>query len=261
MSLAGFSSINFAASLMNVNTAPGTGARAAMSTPRHKYTFIITMQVNPYALSALTAQTTVSQYIYNGKIYGQLKSIDYPKIKFDVETLRSYNRYRKINKKMMYDPATIIWHDDSTSMVSGLIKEYINFYSQTGNIGTPGGSSLNVFDDTQFNNEQGIVGDNVRANMNVRQSLGLNLRPQYMREFFEYITIYDLGTEPTAINTHTFHRPVITSFERDNLDWYQTDMVTTRWMFEYEGYYSTIGQNVDLFSDVMDLVLGGDSNS
>lgn len=262
MALAGFSSINFAASLMNINTAPGVGARIAMATPRHKYTFLISMQINPYALTALNAQTTVSQYIYNGQVYGQLKSIDYPRVKFDVETLRTYNKYRKITKKIMYDPITITWHDDSTSMVSGLVKEYINFYSQTGDIGTPGGSALNTFDDTQFNTEQGIVGDDVRSNMNIRQSLGIRLRPQYMRTFFEYITILDLGTEPTSVNSITLHRPTITNFDHDNLDWYDgTGMMTERWNIEYEGYYSVIGQNVDLFSDVLDLVLGGDSNS
>lgn len=261
MALVGFPTINFAASLRNVNSAPGTGARTALALPRLKFTFLIQMQVNPLALSMLSAQTTVSQFIYNGQIYGQLKSIDYPKVKFETDTLRSYNRYRKIYKKMMLDPCNITWTDDSTSMVSGLVKEYINFYHETGNIGTSGGNSGIGFDDTQFNTEQGIVGANVRANMGIRPSLGLKLRPQYQRTFFEYITIYDLGTEPTSIGTHTFHRPVITSFDHDNLDWYSTEIMNTSWNFEYEGYSSTIGQNVDDFSDVLDLVLGGDSNS
>lgn len=262
MALAGFPVVNFAASLRNINTAPGIGARVAMATPRHKYTFLIEMQLNPNALSSVSAQTNVSEFIKNGQIYGQLKSIEYPKPKFEVETLRSYNRYRKVYKRISYDPATIVWHDDSTSMVTGLMKEYMNFYHETGNIGTTGSNGA-VFDDTQFNTESGVVGigQGARTNMATRQSLGLKLRPQTMRTFFEYITIYDLGTEPTSVNTHHFHRPSIVSFGHDPLDWYANDLITTPWMFEYEGYWCTIGQNVDEFADVLNLILGGNSNS
>lgn len=260
MALAGFPVINFSANLRNVQSNAG-GQRTAMSLPRYKFTFLIEMQVNQDALNTLTAQTTVAQYIRNGFIYGQLKSIDYPKPRFEVETLRSYNRYRKVYKKMQYEGASIIWHDDSTAMIQSLIKEYVNFYSETGNIGTYGGSQGLVYDDRQFNTEQGIIGPNVRYGMSVRQSLGLKLRPQYMRHFFDMITIYDLGTEPTRINIHTFHRPVIVSFGHDNLDWYDTGLISTNWSFEYEGYFFTVGQDVANFADVLDLILGGDGSS
>lgn len=258
MALAGFPVINFAASLRNLNAQVGTRPRIALATPRHKYTFLIEMQLNPNAL--INAQTNVSTYINNGQIYGQLKSIDYPKPRFEIETMRSYNRYRKFYKRQHFDPATIVWHDDSTSMVTSLMKEYLNFYFDNGNINTAGNSGP-AFDDTQMNTESGIVGQGVRTNMANRQSLGQKIRPQSMRHFFDYITIYDLGTEPTSINTHTFHRPIISGFEHDNLDWYSTDLIATPWTLEYENYYFTVGQSVDNFANVLDLILGGDSNS
>jgi hypothetical protein len=258
MALAGFSSINFAATLRNINSQAGVSPRVALATPRHKYTFLIEMQLNQYAL--IDAQTNVSQYINNGQIYGQLKSIDYPKPRFEIETLRSYNRYRKIYKRYHYDPATIVWHDDSTSMVMALMKEYLNFYYEIGNINTLGAGGA-AFDDSQMNLEVGIVGDGVRTQMGTRQSLGQKVRPQSMRHFFEYITIYDLGTEPTSVNTHTFHRPVVAAFEHDNLDWYSAELISTPWILEYENYYFTIGQSVDNFTNVLNLVLGGSSNS
>jgi hypothetical protein len=262
MALVGFPVINFAASLRNINASAGTGARVAMAIPRSKYTFLIQMQINSNALTSNSAQTNVSQYVQNGQIYGQLKSIEYPKPKFEVDTLRSYNRYKKVYKKVSYDAASMVWHDDSTSMVTGLIKEYMNFYHETGNIGTEG-SSGTVFDDSQMSTEAGVfsIGSGVRTNMSSRPSLGLKLRPESMRHFFDYITIYDLGTEPNSVNTYTFHRPVITSFGHDPLDYYANDLVSTPWLFEYEGYYNTVGQSVEVFNDVLDLVLGGDSNS
>jgi hypothetical protein len=258
MALAGFSSINFASTLRNLNTPATSNPRVALAPPRHKYTFLIEMQCNANAF--LNAQTNVQTFINNGKIYGQLKSIDYPKPKFEIETMRTYNRYRKFYKRYHYDAATILWHDDSTSMVTALMKEYLNFYFDSGNINTAGNSGT-AFDDTQMNTEAGIVGAGVRTNMGTRQSLGQKIRPQSMRHFFEYITIYDLGTEPTSINTHTFHRPIIASFEHDNLDWYSADLISTPWVLEYENYYFTIGQNVDQFNNVLDLILGGDSNT
>jgi hypothetical protein len=258
MALAGFPVVNFAASLRNVNTPAGINPRIALALPRPKYTFLIEMQLNPYAL--INAQTNVSDFLSNGQIYGQLKSIDYPKPKFEIETLRSYNRWRKFYKRVHYDAATLVWHDDSTSMVTALMKEYMNFYHETGSIGTLGSGGA-ATDDAQMNTEAAQIGDGVRTSMNTRQSLGQKLRPQSMRHFFDYITIYDLGTEPTSVNTHTFHRPIVTSFEHDNLDWYSTELVTTPWTLEYENYYFTIGQSADDFSNIFDLVLGGNATT
>lgn len=258
MALAGFPTQNFAASLRNTLANSGTQARVAMAIPRPRFTFLIEMTLNPNAAFSLSALTNVFTYINNGKIYGQLKSIDYPQPRFDVESLRSYNRWRKIAKKMSYQPATITWTDDSTAMVQSLIKEYINFYHETGNIGSTDVAS----DDLQINTDVAIVGPGVRDGMDIRPSLGMKLRAPYVRHFFESITIYDLGTEPTAINVHTFNTPVILGFDHDNLDWYDgTGMINTRWQFEYESYFFTTGQNVDQFTDVLDIILGGDSNS
>jgi len=255
MALVGFPNINFAASLRNIQSNAGM-QRTAMSVPRPKFTFLVEMHVNPSALNSMTTQTTVGQFINNGIIYGQLKSIDYPKVKFEIDTLRSYNKYRKIYKRMGYEGGAITWHDDSTAMVESLVKEYISFYHESGNIGTPGSRGV-VTDDRQFNTEQSITGPYTRDGMPFRQSLGLRLRPQYMRHFFDSITIYDLGTEPTKINIHTFHRPVIISFGHDTLDWYSSDLVVTNWSFEYEGYFFLTGQNVADYSDVLDYQLGG----
>lgn len=254
MALAGFPVTNFASQLRNVITPSSQQGRIAMALPRLKFTFLIELNLNPnWTLSSIT---NVSNFITNGQIYGQLKSIDYPKPRFEIETLRSYNRFRKIYKRMDYEPATLIWTDDSTSMISALMKEYINFYHETGNIG----STSIVGDDQEINTELGIVGSNVRAGMSLRPSLGLKLRPQYSRHFFESITIYDLGTEPTSINVHTFNTPVITGFGHDGLDWYEGNgIVNTQWQFEYESYFFTPGVDVGNFSGVLDQILGGDA--
>src|ERR1700733_4406165 len=103
MALAGFPTQNFAATLRNIVTPSlATTTRTAMALPRPKFTFLIEMNINPNVNFSLTAQTTVFNFINNGQIYGQLKSIDYPKPRFEIETLRSYNLYRKIYKKMDY---------------------------------------------------------------------------------------------------------------------------------------------------------------
>ncbi len=257
MALSGWPVANFASSLRNLRSPSNPGVRQALAIPRQKFTFLIEMTLNPSGNFSTTALTSVFNFVNDGRIYGQLKSIDYPKPRFEVETLRSYNRYRKIYTKLAYEPATIVWTDDSTAMVQSLIKEYINFYHETGNIGSTNIAS----DDQEINTEVGIVGNNVRTNMGIRPSLGLKLRPQYMRHFFESITIYDLGSEPTSINVHTFNTPLIINFDHDNLDWYSTDMINTRWTFEYESYFFTTAQNVDQFATILDQILGGDARA
>lgn len=254
--------------------------------PRQKYTYLVEFHVNEKALLDGVNVTNLKRFLTDGKFYQQLKRIDHPKPTFAVETLRSYNKYIKLPTKMEFPPASMTFDDDATSMTAALIKEYINFYSHSGDVGTllvsgtsntsdagpvrPTASPPNFnspFGNDAFSFDQPNVGynhlisnaetDTPRSHMESRHSMGLKLKPNYKRHFFDSIVIYDLGTEPNSINIYYFYKPVFTSIDHAGLDTEdRTSKVEVNVSFEYENYYFVVGRNAQEVSDSIKLLTG-----
>ena len=201
-----------------------------------------------------------------GKLYTHLISIDHPSPTLATEKLRSYNKWINVPVRVDYQPATMTFHDDSTSVVQALWKEHLNFYSHQATIGdtisgidtnSNLGSSQEV-NSFQFTDDLTATdGGEMRSKMGTRPSLGMRLKPNDGRHFFESIIIYDLGTEPDSVNVYWFHRPIITAWNHDNLDKEdRTGNVRVSASFDYEGYYFTIGQNRGRLGDYIAHILG-----
>ena len=234
----------------NFRSLGGTGERAAIIMPRQKWTWIAEFEINPIVFS--NSLTNLQQYLQNGKLYVNLKSIDIPKITFKQEKLRQYNQDRILLTKAEYPTCAMSMYDDSTSMVAALIKEYVNFYHETGDIGADivDGSTW-AQEDEKYNAPE-ILGQSVyfgtpnvqnRLQDDVRQSLGMRLRGSTNRNFFYNITVYDYGSDPDSINVYYYNRPVFTSIDHDQLDWDDRGgRMAVNFQLEYEGFYSVIGQ-------------------
>lgn len=227
--------------------------------PRRKYTYIVEFQINPAARVGTQMQTNLNEFLQNGRIYTSLKSIDHPKVGLTTETLRSYNKYVKVPVKTEFQPAAMSFHDDNASLAIALWKEYLAFYSYAGDVGrgvlTSGNPQQNQNNAFRIGND--LVGPEVRSDMDTRPSVGITLRPNNMRHFFDSIVIYDLGSEPDSVNVYYFVNPSITNFDHEALDYFdregQTEINMT---FEYENYYFVLGQNAARFRDVIESVLG-----
>lgn len=227
--------------------------------PRFKYTFLVEFQLSSRAL--VDSVTNIGEFIRDGKIYTHLTRIDRPRPNLTTETLRSYNKYIKVPTKTEFQPASMTFHDDSASIITSLWKEYLNFYSHAGSIGEDVGageisnlSSTNASNSFQLS--QVLTGEDVRSQMETRPSVGLKLKPNDKRVFFESIVLYDLGSEPNAVNVYWFHHPFITAWDHNNLD--KEDRIGSSEVtatFEYENYYFVVGQNRDRIRNFMELVL------
>ena len=234
-----------------------------LSIPRFKFTYLVEFQLNPLVLNnpETSPVTNIAEFEKNGRIYTHLKTIDYPQVEHIYETLRSYNKYIKIPMRAEYSTASMTFDDDSTSIIQTLWKEYENFYTHAAsigdNLGTGTVSNLGSLNEVNaFQLSDVLVGEEVRASMDTRPSLGMRLKPNDQRHFFEAITIYDLGTEPQGINVHWFHRPVFTGWEHTALEKEdRTGKVEITVPFEYEGYYFAVGQNRGRIRDFMSRVL------
>jgi len=259
----GWPVVNYAQEERNMQTSHN-GRAGALSIPRFKFTFLVEFQFSPRALD--NPITNLREFVSDtGKLYTHLVSIDHPSPTFKVEKKRSYNKWINIPTQVEYPSASMMFHDDSTSVVQALWKEHLNFYTHQATIGDTisGPTQSNLGSSQEVNSFQftdDLVaqgGGEMRSAMGRRPSLGMRLKPNDGRHFLESIVIYDLGTEPDAINVYWFHRPMITTWSHDALDKEdRTGNVRVNASFDYEGYYFTIGQNRGRLADYIQHILG-----
>lgn len=261
----GFPLINYGIRNRN-SSAPGSIAQSdspsVIYIPRYKYTYLVEFQLNPVVAQQVANLTNVKEFVDQGRLFTHLRTIDHPKIQIQHETLRSYNKYIKVPTKVEFQPATMTFDDDSASIVLALWKEYLGFYSHLATVGESitTGNNTNLVSSNEINSFQTrnkLTGDDQRTSMNTRPSLGLKLKSNEARHFFESIVIYDLGTEPQGINVYWYHRPVITNWDHSNLDREdRTGRIDVNITMEYEGYYFALGikrsQIKEIFQEILD---------
>lgn len=235
----GYPFTNHATNLRNASGQPGFFSRVAIAQPRPKYTWLAEFVIEPSILSRI-GLTTAMDFVRSGRIYGQIQAIDWTNLKFQTDTLRGYNKVRKIQTRMDHSPMTISFHDDSTSMVMALWQEYLAFHHETGDLANTSNAPL-VAANNQVSINNKLVLDGARDSMNIRGSLGMRLKP--FRTFFRSILIYDYGTEPDSNNVYAFINPVITDVSHDRYDYQDRNgMMQVNMTFEYEAVAMLIGQ-------------------
>ena len=241
--------VNYAQEERNFQSAPGNIA-SALSLPRFKFTWAVEFQFSPRALD--NPITNLSDFVNDsGRLYVHLLSIDHPQSTIKTEKLRSYNKWINVPTQVEHPSASMTFHDDSTSVVQALWKENLNFYTHQATIGDtlsgPRNTNLSWSGESnsyQFTDDLTATdGGEMRSSMGRRPSLGMRLKPNDGRHFFESIKIIDLGTEPDGLNVYWYHRPIITGWDIDSLDKEdRTGNVRVTASFDYESTYFTIGQ-------------------
>jgi len=255
----GFPVVNYATDIRGMD---GIANVTPLSIPRFKFTYLVEFNINPKALQ--NSITNFADFMHDGKLYTHLKSIEHPKPVFEIETLRSYNKYIKVPTKVEYEPTSLTFHDDSTSIISSLWLDYINFFQYGGNVGVQAIKSAPRGADPgsiqyQYTNEltSSVAYPEMRSTMDKRPSMGMKIRENDARTFFDSITIYDLGTEPTGVNVYYFHKPFFKSMSYSALDTEdRTGKQEISVAMEYESSYFTTGQNRDQYADIFESHLG-----
>lgn len=256
--LNGWPFVNHAMELRGTSTPRGTG-RNTIVYPRRKYTYLVEFQINPYALIQDQMQTNLLEHLKSGRLYASLKTIDHPKTNYKVQTFRSYNKYVKVATATEFPPASMSFHDDNSSIVMALWKEYDTFYRYAGDVGRGilATSNPQANQNNEFRAGNALTGETMRTSMESRPSVGMTLRPNTKRHFFDNIVIYDLGADGDSINIYSYVHPVITVFDHENLDYFdRAGMVSINITFEYENHYCVLGQNAANLDEVIRSYLG-----
>lgn len=254
----GWPFVNFGMEMRGTQTERGP-SRISMVYPRRKFTFLVEFFINPRVWDNGRVQTNIQTFIQNGRLLTTLKSIDHPKLSFENEKIRSYNKWVIVPTKVDYPSASMTFHDDNTSISSALIREYRSYYQHAGTMGTTAvvNGSLNNTNIEEFRYSSILLGEDVRSEMNIRPSMGMRLRPNNGRHFFDLIRLYDLGSDPDSVNVYTYLYPVITTVDHDPLDYEdRTGHLGINISFDYEDYYHMVGLNNSEFHDIIEQHLG-----
>lgn len=269
----GWPFVNHSMEVRGTRTERGSG-RQTIVYPRRKFTYIVEFAINPRVIQANQFQTDLLQFLNNGRIYATMRSIDHPKPSFQTEKLRSYNKDVIVPMKTEYQPAMMSFHDDNSSIAMALWQEIRAFYQYEGRLGR------NVVDQNQpnsdvirgfrngnaltnarpsFGNQNGQLSTfgEPRTTQTTLPSMGMTLKEDAARHFFDSIVIYDLGSDPDSVNIYSYMYPMVNSLDHDNLDYEDRQAnVGVSMTFDYEGYYQLIGVNNAQFHQIIEDHLG-----
>lgn len=203
--------------------------------PRDSFTFFIEFGFNPELDNAKSYDELYNQ---SNSIF--VKSFTKPGFSFDVETLRSYNTNYKLKKKKEFNDLTLVVYDDTRSKARQLINNYDRHYHADYNNASRNQHGTNLSHDGN-NSNKSLAERLVTSNNDV--TFGLKSRSADKSKFFSYIRLYDLGTNPDAMQIYTIYDPIFKSVDAVTLDYTDgSGMQEVNISIEYT-YYDTYENN------------------
>ena len=204
-------------------------------TPKAGWIYYVKVNVNPKIKNIITNSALKEEFTewlnkYNGTVGLLAKTIDLPKFSVETEILNQYNRKTVIQKKINYNPITIVFHDDMANVSLNLWKSYYQYYY--GDSLSATGVNPQIYFKYQDNKYDSRVLD-----ANYGLSNGQSER------FFNSIDIYQLHQK--KFTNIKLINPIIKEWSSDNLDQTQGNrMLTSRMTLEYETViYDTAATN------------------
>lgn len=133
-----------------------------------------------------------------------VKSADLPKFQANVETKKKYNRVKNVQTGIQYDPVTITFHDDNSSLTTALMQAYYRYYFADGNQIRNNGRAYSRVPDSTY---EGALRN--------KDKFGLdNNNPG--QPFFDSIEISQLSRGSYV--TYTLVNPIVTQWGHDRVD-------------------------------------------
>ena len=204
-------------------------------TPKAGWIYYVKVNINPRIKNIITDSTLKKEFTewlnkYNGTVGLLAKTVDLPKFSVETETLNQYNRKTIIQKKINYNPITIVFHDDMANVSLNLWKSYYQYHY--GDSLSAAGVNPQIYFKYQDNKYDSRVLD---------ASYGLSNGQS--ERFFTSIEIFQLHQKKfTSIK---IINPIIKEWASDNLDQTQGNrMLSSRMTVEYETViYDTAATN------------------
>jgi len=180
-----------------------------------------------------------------------VKTVDYPSMSIDTQTINQYNKKRIVQKKIEYDKITMVLHDVADGRTLELWKRYYNYYYKDGAdniraslLTTPGSNSTELPPATTIGTED--------ADPTFYKNYGL--RPVNM-PFFESIELYYIHGK--TYDKVTLIKPKVTDFKHDAINYEDmSGMMSLTFTIEYESviYGDVLPAAKGLTSSIEDVI-------
>ena len=172
--------------------------------PKNKFNFICAV-----------FPTVIKGEIHTKDFWHLVKTAEPPKPTFDTEIVDQYNKRRIIQKKITWDPITITFHDDSSSIVYSVLVDYMSYYYK------------------EFSNTE-PTDWNLDTVTNLVNGEDWGYRANVLKYYFQNISLIWMsggrGTRMRLIH------PIITNIQFDQLDYADgSTPLEIAVTFEYEG--------------------------
>lgn len=184
--------------------------------PKVKFLYHVVFNINPLAIR-LTQYDTQK---HNTAVNMLVKSVDLPKFKVEVDSPVQYNRKKKVQTRMDFDPINLVFHDDNTGLTTEMWRLYYGYYFADG-------KSANAYP------------------RNTYQSPALNvfrygLDNDSSVPFFTSITIYQMARH--YYQSYMLVNPIVNSWQHDNLNNEESGPVQSTMQISYESVIYGQGQ-------------------
>lgn len=97
--------------------------------PKQKFLYHVYFQLDPIAAGILPSFSQKQR----SEVGMLVKSADLPKYTAQTTTVKKYNRNKHVQTGIAYDPITITFHDDNSSLTSAMLQAYYRYYFADGN--------------------------------------------------------------------------------------------------------------------------------
>lgn len=174
--------------------------------PRYSNLFHVVFEFTP---DASTLFNTVEQL----EIPILVKSVNLPTYSINVQTRNQYNRKVQSHHGMDYNPVTVRFHDDAKELIRNLWHKYYIFYNADPTYSLDS-NSYTAYD--KYSNR-------------VQQQWGFQ---RGNKRFFKSIKIYSMHNHRFA--EYTLINPIITSFNHDNHEYANSNLMENTMQLAYE---------------------------
>lgn len=204
--------------------------------PKTSWIYYVVFSINPAAV-------TEDQWIGQGRQTeaGMLvKSINLPKFTIQTETLNQYNRKTNIQTKIVYNPISMAFHDDTSNVTNSLWVNYYRYYYRDTWWGqaitgrdqlTSKNKPMGFQNNWKYQPEPNLPSPDGRSGLN--GNFGLNNDQSV--PFFNAITIYQLNQK--RFTSYVLINPLITSWEHDSLEQSTNKFAESKMTANYEAVF------------------------
>ena len=197
--------------------------------PKQKFLYHVSFNINRDAAAIIPNFSSTIQEELNMLV----KSVDLPKFQIDTLTKQQYNKKRKIQTKITYDPINIVFHDDNYGVTTAMWEMYYRYYFKDGNYGKKNTKGV-AFDSIPKEYSRGNQLRGTEAN-----TYKFGLDNDSFNPFFRTIQIYQMARK--RYTCYTLVNPIITAWQHDTMSSSSADPVSNMMTIEYETVFYSRG--------------------